>query len=243
MFVGQRREGFVVNLAEAFDLINLNPLGPVDGGTNVLADKNITTLALEVPADCLTKGDASIIGGWTTASLPRVRTLLPNPTFQKPEMSSADFVQVSRLGSPLVNEVVVPMSKKDYWNAQQPADDKQFTPAVLNPELAQLPEIRQPQALSRVHAEAGQRGVRQPEAVRGQTGEQLARLFAPAERELWLDPALLQAPGQGRALPGDSQIRTRHCARAGGSRRSVRIHFDQVRHAGHEQPPVQRRLP
>ena len=50
VFVGQRREGFVVNLAEAFDLINLNPLGPVDGEENVLADKNITSLALEVHA-------------------------------------------------------------------------------------------------------------------------------------------------------------------------------------------------
>ena len=49
VFVGQRREGFVVNLAEAFDLINTNPLGPVDAEENVLADKNITTMAVEVP--------------------------------------------------------------------------------------------------------------------------------------------------------------------------------------------------
>ena len=55
VFVGQRREGFVVNLAEAFDLVNLNPLGPVDGEENVLADKNITSLALEVPISCLTE--------------------------------------------------------------------------------------------------------------------------------------------------------------------------------------------
>ena len=56
VFAGQRREGFVVNLAEAFDLINLNPLGPVDGTENVLADKNVTSLALEVPIACLTAG-------------------------------------------------------------------------------------------------------------------------------------------------------------------------------------------
>ena len=54
------------------------------------------------------------------------------------------YVQVSRLGNPLVNEVVVPMSKKDYWNSQQPAGDKQFTPAVLNPELAQLLPVLYP---------------------------------------------------------------------------------------------------
>ena len=53
VFVGQRRDGFVVNLAETFDLINTNPLGPVDGEENSLADKNITTLALEVPTSCL----------------------------------------------------------------------------------------------------------------------------------------------------------------------------------------------
>jgi len=65
-FVGQRREGFVVNLAEAFDLINLNPLGPVDGTENVLADKNVTSLAIEVPIACLTNSRDPIIG----ASLP-----------------------------------------------------------------------------------------------------------------------------------------------------------------------------
>ena len=68
LFVGQRREGFVVNLAEAFDLINLNPLGPVDGTENVLADKNVTSLAVEVPIACLTSGSDPVIGAWTTAS-------------------------------------------------------------------------------------------------------------------------------------------------------------------------------
>src|SRR5262245_44579617 len=67
VFVGQRREGFVVNLAEAFDLINTNPLGPVDAEENVLADKNVTTLALELPIACLTAGDP-VIGAWTTSS-------------------------------------------------------------------------------------------------------------------------------------------------------------------------------
>jgi hypothetical protein len=60
------------------------------------------------------------------------------------DVSSGPFVQVSRLGNPLVNEVIVPMSKKDYWNSQQPVDDKQFTPAVLNPELAQLLPVLYP---------------------------------------------------------------------------------------------------
>jgi len=67
VFAGQRREGFVVNLAEAFDLINTNPLGPETGEPNVLADKNVTTLALEVPISCLVAGEP-VIGAWTTAS-------------------------------------------------------------------------------------------------------------------------------------------------------------------------------
>ena len=67
VFVGQRREGFVVNLGEVFDLVNLNPLGPQTGEENTLADKNVTTLALEVPASCLIAKDP-IIGAWTTAS-------------------------------------------------------------------------------------------------------------------------------------------------------------------------------
>ena len=68
VFVGQRREGFVINVGEALDLINTNPLGPENAETNDLAGKNISTLALELPISCLVAGDP-IIGGWTTASL------------------------------------------------------------------------------------------------------------------------------------------------------------------------------
>ena len=85
MFVGQRREGFVVALSEVFDLINLNPLGPTDGARNSLANKSITTFALEVPISCLTLQNQPIIGGWTTASVgtgtpgnPATRAM-PNP--------------------------------------------------------------------------------------------------------------------------------------------------------------------
>src|SRR5918993_683868 len=69
VFVGQRREGFVVNLGETFDLINTNPLGPENGETNDLAGNNVSTLALEVPISCLVAGSEPVIGAWTTASL------------------------------------------------------------------------------------------------------------------------------------------------------------------------------
>src|SRR5581483_8421813 len=71
VFVGQRKEGFVVNLGEIFDLVNTNPVGPRDAEPNILADKNITSLALEVPIACLTNGKDPVIGAWTTASLPK----------------------------------------------------------------------------------------------------------------------------------------------------------------------------
>ena len=61
VFVGQRREGFVVNLTDTFDLINDNPLGPRNGEPNDLADKNVSTLALEVPISCLTRPGQPIL--------------------------------------------------------------------------------------------------------------------------------------------------------------------------------------
>ncbi len=79
VFVDQRQESFSVNLGEVFDLVNLNPLGAKDGETNILADKNVTSLVLEVPIDCVTAGDEEVIGGWTTASLRQAQVLNPFP--------------------------------------------------------------------------------------------------------------------------------------------------------------------
>ena len=118
-------------------------LGAMAAGVNSAKGVNVHSIALEVPKTSLTKDGAaptdaaaaaSVIGVWTTASRQKARVLKAGGT----DVSSGPYVQVSRLGNPLVNEVVVPMSKKDYWNSQPPVDDKQFTPAVLNPELAQL---------------------------------------------------------------------------------------------------------
>jgi hypothetical protein len=67
MFVGQRKDPFVVNLGETFDLVNLNPLGPTNGKVDTLADKNVTALVLEVPIEFLTAGSPTI-GGWQPSS-------------------------------------------------------------------------------------------------------------------------------------------------------------------------------
>ena len=133
MFVGQRREGFVVNLAETFDLINLNPVGSPSGETNDLARKNVTTLALELPISCLTSSSDPVIGGWTTASVRRANT-----GNGRKDIARKNYVQVSRLGSPLVNEVVIGLKDKDRFNASEPRRDAQFAHYVTNPTLPAL---------------------------------------------------------------------------------------------------------
>ncbi len=128
VFVGQRQDGFAVNLGKIFDLINLNPVGNPDSEPSTLADKNVTTLALEVPIACLTNG-SPIIGAWTTASLPL----------------NGQQTQMSRLSAPLVNEVVIGLPDKDKFNASQPSGDAQFAIYVTNPTLPELIQILFPQ--------------------------------------------------------------------------------------------------
>ncbi len=142
VFVGQRRESFAVNLGEIFDLVNLsNPLGPRDAIPNEIGDKNVTSLALEIPASCLTRGTNPVVGGWTSAWLPTTRTLKTAPTFVAPEIKSTQIVQVSRLGMPLVNEVVIGLVDKNLFNARRPQGDAVFADYVTNPTLPELLEI------------------------------------------------------------------------------------------------------
>jgi hypothetical protein len=147
MFVGQRQDPFAVNLGTIFDLVNApvavitNPalIGAVP---NTIGDKNVTTLALEVHKSCLTNGD-DVIGGWTTASLRQARLLNPLPPsgHQTAEKPGGAWVQVSRLGMPLVNEVVIGLKDKDKFNGSAPSGDGQFIDYVTNPTLPALLEI------------------------------------------------------------------------------------------------------
>ena len=148
LFVGQRREGFVVNLGEVFDLINTDPLGAPDGEANTLDDKNVTTLALEVPVTCLAGPDSGIIGGWTTASVRQARVINPTPNMRRPAINGGAFTQVSRLGAPLVNEVVIGLPDKDRFNHSEPVDDAQFALYVTNPTLPALIELLFPAAVA-----------------------------------------------------------------------------------------------
>ena len=148
MFVGQRREAFAVNLGTIFDLVNA-PVSVITDPTlinaapNVLDDSNVTTLALEVHKTCLTSGSEPVIGAWTTASLRQARLLNPKPAsgHQASEKPGGAWVQVSRLGMPLVNEVVIGLKDKDKFNASSPKGDCQFIDYVTNPTLPALLEI------------------------------------------------------------------------------------------------------
>jgi hypothetical protein len=129
VFVGQRKDPFVVNLGETFDLINIStsPLGPENANKDSLAYKNVTALVLELPVSFVTAPGRSIIGAWTTASLPD---------------GQGGLRQVSRLGMPLVNEVVIGLKDKDKFNASEPKDDlANFADYVTHPTLPALIEL------------------------------------------------------------------------------------------------------
>ncbi|MES2072430.1 MAG: DUF4331 domain-containing protein, partial [Pseudomonadota bacterium] len=132
VFVGQRKDPFVVNLGETFDLINIKaPATAFDpnaerAGKDDLAAKNVTAIELEVPTACLTNGSETVIGGWTTASLRQGRLINPAPNGAGASKEGGAWTQVSRLGMPLVNEVVIGLKDKDQFNHSKPSGDAQF---------------------------------------------------------------------------------------------------------------------
>ncbi len=151
VFVGQRAEAFAINLGETFDLVNYVPIegdsAPFAGdgrgfpggikqnraNDDLVGKKNVTTIALELPIACLTGSGNGVIGAWSTASLPQARLLDPTPTYPTPMVQGGAYVQVSRLGMPLVNELVIGLSKKDAFNAAKPVGDAAFGDFVTNP--------------------------------------------------------------------------------------------------------------
>jgi hypothetical protein len=149
VFVGQRKEPFYIAVGKIFDLFNLNPLGPeVGGNNNDLEGKNVSTLALELPIACLKSGDEPVIGAWTTASLRQGRLMNGAPdSASKTAVNGGAWTQVSRVGMPLVNEVVIGLDDKDRFNASKPKDDAaNFADYVTNPVLPTLVESLFPSA-------------------------------------------------------------------------------------------------
>ena len=134
VFVGQRKDPFVVNLGETFDLVNIAaPIGEISAEHDDLADKNVTAMVLEVPKACLTSGASNpVIGAWITASVrPR----------DDDRRDPNRLVQVSRLSAPLINEVIIGLKDKDKFNASEPRNDAQFLDYVTHPTLPALLEL------------------------------------------------------------------------------------------------------
>lgn len=167
VFVGQREEAFAVNLGPIFDLVNFVPIqgepdpvyssgAPFAGGItqSVLNQElieepgdlsrgygyNVTSIALEVPISCVVGQGNGVIGVWSTASLPQTRVLKPDPTYESPDQQGGALAQVSRLGNPLVNELVIGLPQKDLFNAARPTQDGALADYVTNPTYPEILE-------------------------------------------------------------------------------------------------------
>jgi uncharacterized protein DUF4331 len=130
-WVGQSDDPFFLDL-RVFDL--LYGADFMEAADDTLVGFNVNTMALRVPKAQLRGPDDAVIGIWTTASRRSIRLQGADGSVQW----SGPFVQVSRLGMPLVNEVVVPIGFKDYFNGSNPRGDAAYLPKVNDPELPHL---------------------------------------------------------------------------------------------------------
>ncbi|MBC7448795.1 MAG: DUF4331 family protein [Hymenobacteraceae bacterium] len=148
VYCGPAEDPFFADLGAIFDLAGLRPNAPEDG----LAKKNCHTIALSIPIEAVSKNGQPvsaaanildpnyIIGVWASASRQQIRTL----PAAGGELYSGPYVQVSRLGMPLTNEVINPVGAKDAWNARTPYDEAMITDTYLgNPELDLYVDERQ----------------------------------------------------------------------------------------------------
>jgi hypothetical protein len=153
VFAGQRDDPFYVDLGSIFDLGGLRPFNTLhllplanEPGRDNLQGLNVHSIVLQVPMTDLTPDHmaptsaTAVIGVYASASRHRVTVLDSDGT----DDTSGDWVQVSRLGEPLINEVIIPLGQKDKWNRQDPADDRHFANRYLNPELAGLINVLYP---------------------------------------------------------------------------------------------------
>jgi Domain of unknown function (DUF4331) len=201
VFAGQRKEGFAVNLGEVFDLVNTNPVGPANGERNTLDDANITTLAMELPIECLIS-NGPIIGAWTAAYT----------------LSNGHYRQRSRLSAPLINEVIIGLPDKDRFNASHPSNDATFARYVTNPTLPILlqtlfPSVQAPNFYPRSDLVAafltGVEGLNKPAKVKPAEMMRLNTSIAPKPAKEQLTYAVLAGDTAGfpnGRRPGDDVV-------------------------------------
>lgn len=139
VFAGQRDEGFYADIASIFDVGTLRPFqeahalndNPNQPGIDTFAGYNVHSIALQVPIAELTQGGEDVIGVWSTSSRRKVRVFAGNSSANV--QNRGRWVQVSRLGNPLVNEVVVPLEFKDVFNTLRPDQDADVFPTLSAP--------------------------------------------------------------------------------------------------------------
>src|SRR5262249_22577079 len=147
---GPRDDPFFVDLGSVFDLLGLRqfngahliPLPAQPRGVDDLKGFNIHSIAMQIPKSMLVSGSGDPVIGVYSSTFRRQSRVFEGGGDNL--VHSGPWVQVSRLGMPLVNEVVIPLGKKDHFNASEPADDAQFGSFVLDPEPARLIPVLYP---------------------------------------------------------------------------------------------------
>jgi Domain of unknown function (DUF4331) len=147
VFAGQRDDPFFADVGAIFDLVAIREgTGATGGGKDFLAGYGVHSIALQIPKSQLDNGTNHTIGVWAAtdrrgaAVMERRKSASAKDGYDK-----GGWVQVSRLGNPLINEVVIPTNLKDKWNASSPANDKQFETYYENPILATVLQKLYPQ--------------------------------------------------------------------------------------------------
>ncbi|MFO0576692.1 MAG: DUF4331 domain-containing protein [Polyangia bacterium] len=135
VWAGPRDDGFYVDLGGVFDAANLRPKGTAQDG---VAGYNVHAIAIEIPTTRLTAsgqapgstpGNNTLMGVWASASRRQISIRLRNGE----SFSFGPWVQVSRLGLPLVNEALIGLQDKDRWNYDRPSRESYYFPYFLNP--------------------------------------------------------------------------------------------------------------
>jgi hypothetical protein len=147
VFAGQRDDPFFVDLGSVFDLAGLRPFNTLhliplgfETGVDALTNYNTHSIEIQVPISQVVRIPNPTIGVYASASRQQLRILRKDGTAD----GSGPFVQVSRLGEPLINEVVIPLGQKDRWNREDPANDSQFEKLYSSPEVTRLENLLYP---------------------------------------------------------------------------------------------------
>jgi Domain of unknown function (DUF4331) len=136
VFAGQREDAFFADIGAIFDLVAIRKgTGNMGGGKDFFAGYAVHGIALQIPIAQLDDSDHTV-GVWATTERPRMKIREYRQNGVRRFQNERQWVQVSRLGNPLINEVIIPTKLKDLWNRLSPATDAQFVQYYRQPLLA-----------------------------------------------------------------------------------------------------------